>query len=303
MSCNTTRRCRCQTPDDRFDSRVLGRTWRVVRWGSCSWSQVERRVPPSTSFHTSSHSSHNTSSKDTSSFQINRVFFLIRIINKKIIMPRKTTPYTIKDFPLKPKSLKKPTKKVRWAMDEPKGDERVMLFKKCPRCILVPPKKTDDRRDPANYKFPICTKLSKTKKQEECQYNCKGVLAANRRARLTKKYPKVVALTTKLIDKWQCTKKATAAAAQKKKKMVVKKKTIAIKKTIAAKKTIAKKPILHRRKATTPKRKQKKSTTKSASYKKTMPIRRKKPKTVMKKRKTTSPIRRRKVVSNGKGKK
>lgn len=138
------------------------------------------------------------------------------LLNKKdfvSIMP-KTTPYCVKDFPKKPKNLKKP-KKVRWAMDEPKRQERISMFKKCPKCILVPPERGDDKSDPMNYKFPVCTKLGKTK--GKCQFNCKGLLAANRRARLTKKYPKVVALTSKLINKWQCTKKAEKEAMAKSK--------------------------------------------------------------------------------------
>lgn len=128
--------------------------------------------------------------------------------------PRKTTtPYHVHDFPKKPKNLKKPTKKVRWAMDQPTRQERIDLYKKCPTCILVPPTSTQDKTDPMNYKFPICTKLDKTKGQ--CQFNCNGVVAANRRARLTKKYPKVVNLTKKLIAEWGCTKKAVE---EKKKK-------------------------------------------------------------------------------------
>ena len=187
-----------------------------------------------------------------------------------------TAPYKQKDFPQKsPKTLKRTTKKtVRWAMDEPKGQERVDMHKKCPTCILVPPGPGQDKSDPSNYKFPICTKLSKT--DGKCQYNCKGILAANRRARLTKKYPKVEALTEVLIEQWQCTKKAVeekkkearrrvttttkrkATPAKPKPKRPAKKPTTkkrVAKKPTTTKKRVAKKPT------TTKKRVAKKSTT------------------------------------------
>lgn len=201
-------------------------------------------------------------------------------------MARKTTPYTVKDFPKKPKSLKKPKKKVRWEMDEPKGVERINLYKKCPTCILVPPKSGDDLTDPSNYKFPVCTKLSKSRGQ--CQFNCTGVLAANRRARLTKKYPKVVALTSKLIEKWQCTKKAekeAALAKPKRKTLKPKKKTVVSKKRVVKKvKTNAaskpKKRVYKKNKPTTSKKSKPKS-----KPKKTVVPKKKNKKTVMKPKK------------------
>lgn len=99
-----------------------------------------------------------------------------------------------------------------WYADEPKKEERIALYQQCPKCILIPPK-TADKLNPKSYKFPICTKLSKS--NSKCQVNCRGVLAANRRARLTKKYPGVVKLTSTLLKKWTCTKKAQKAKAKK----------------------------------------------------------------------------------------
>jgi len=143
------------------------------------------------------------------------------------------------DFPKKAKNLKKPVKNVKWASSEPKKQQRIQLYKKCPTCILVPPKGKQDKTDPKNYKFPICTKLSKS--NNKCQFNCTGLLAASRRARLTKKYPKVLALTTKLIKNWECTKKAQKSALQKKKP--IKKKTMYRKKPVKKTLTKRKKPV------------------------------------------------------------
>ena len=153
-----------------------------------------------------------------------------------------TTPY--RKLKSKPKNLKKPVKNVRWASDEPKKQQRIQLYKKCPTCILVPPKGAQDKSNPKNYKFPICTKLSNS--NNKCQFNCTGLLAASRRARLTKKYPKVLSLTTKLLKNWECTKKA---ALQNKKKTVSKRKTVykrkkkPVKKTISKRKKKTKKPV------------------------------------------------------------
>lgn len=128
-------------------------------------------------------------------------------------MPKTTTPFKITQYKSNEK-VKKPEKKVKWAVDEPKKQERIALYEKCPKCILVPPKTKKAAEDPKEYKFPICTKLSKSK--DKCEINCTGVVAANRRARLTKKYPKVVQLTKELIEKYKCTKKAQAEADKKK---------------------------------------------------------------------------------------
>lgn len=154
---------------------------------------------------------------------------------------KKNTRPTLKQFPKKPSNLKKPTKlKKTWESDKPTGSERIKLFGKCKKCILVPPKANADKKDPKNYKFPICTKLSKTK--GKCQYNCPGIVAANRRARLTKKYPGIVKLTANLIKKWKCTKKAQMEDQKKKKKVAPKKKKISVTKKSPSlrKKTLSK---------------------------------------------------------------
>lgn len=162
---------------------------------------------------------------------------------------KKVTRPTLKQFPKKPTNLKKPTKlKKTWESDKPNGSERINLFRKCKKCILVPPKANADKKDPKNYKFPICTKLSKTK--GKCQYNCPGIVAANRRARLTKKYPSIVKLTANLIQKWKCTKKAQMDA-QKKKKVTPKKKKITITKKSPS---TTKKPSLRKKTLSKPKK-------------------------------------------------
>jgi hypothetical protein len=111
---------------------------------------------------------------------------------------KKTTPYTLQDF------SKVSKQKINWKMVEPKKQERIQLYKKNPKCILIPPTQKDDKKDSSNYKFPICPK-------NKTQPNCDAILAASRRARLAK-YPDVLKLTTDLIKKWQCTKKATIEA-------------------------------------------------------------------------------------------
>lgn len=126
------------------------------------------------------------------------------------------TPLKQKDFPLKKTAVKKPVKSVRWQMDEPKGQQRIQLHKVCPKCVLIAPKKSAPlqiKKNPKNYKFPVCTKLSKNTKPK-CELNCTGVLAANRRARLTKIYPNVQKLTGKLLQKFKCTKASVAREKQ-----------------------------------------------------------------------------------------
>lgn len=148
------------------------------------------------------------------------------------------TKLKLKDFPLKQTVLKKPIKGRKWEEDEPKGQERKTLFKVCPKCILVVPKNPKDKQDPKNYKFPICTKLSSpfTKK---CEVNCTGLLAANRRARLTKVYPDVQKLTGKLLDKFKCTK----TSIQNDKKKLITKQTQPTKPIQKDKKKLITKPI------------------------------------------------------------
>lgn len=123
-----------------------------------------------------------------------------------------------KDFAPKQTLVKKPVKGVSWKVDEPKGQQRIRLHKVCPKCILVTPKKSASaatKNDPKNYKFPICTKLSQqNNKNPKCEVNCTGVLAANRRARLTRIYPDVQKLTGKLLQKFKCTKASVAREKQ-----------------------------------------------------------------------------------------
>lgn len=133
---------------------------------------------------------------------------------------RKTTSLTSKDYPRQSTVVKKPVKGVKWAVNEPKGAQRIKLNKVCPKCILVKPKPSAPKtvkQDPKNYKFPVCSKL--TKNSKSCKLNCTGVLAANRRARLTKKYPDVQKLTGELLQKFKCTK----ASVEREKKALVKK--------------------------------------------------------------------------------
>lgn len=139
-------------------------------------------------------------------------------LKKKVVVIKKVAKTLLKqkDFPLKKTLVKKPVKSVRWQMDEPKGQQRIQLNKVCPKCVLIAPKKSAPiqvKKDPKNYKFPVCTKLSKTQKPK-CQLNCTGVLAANRRARLTKIYPNVQKLTGKLLQKFKCTKASIAREKQ-----------------------------------------------------------------------------------------
>ena len=137
----------------------------------------------------------------------------------------KTTPYTTKDFP---SNIKINRQNQKWISNEPVKEERIKLYQKCPKCILVPPIQNEDKKDPKNYKFPVCTKLDNS--QNKCQMNCKGVLAANRRARLTKIYPKVVQLTSQLLNKYTCTKKAEKQK-EKQLKKTEKEKQLKLKKT------------------------------------------------------------------------
>lgn len=139
----------------------------------------------------------------------------------------KTTKLTSKDYPIQKTLVKKPVKGVKWGQTEPKGMERIQLNKVCPKCILIKPtttQKTTEKNNPKNYKFPICSKLSKNK---SCQLNCTGLLAANRRARLTKIYPKVQKLTGQLLQKFKCTK---ASIDRDRKKLLEKQKKIGEKK-------------------------------------------------------------------------
>jgi hypothetical protein len=99
---------------------------------------------------------------------------------------------------------------VKWEVYEPKGQERKTLYTKRKTCILIPPTASESKVDLKNYKFPICSSPAATalkRGTSAVEYNCRGLLAANRRARLSK-YPDVEKLTRTLLDRWTCTKKA-----------------------------------------------------------------------------------------------
>jgi hypothetical protein len=136
-----------------------------------------------------------------------------------------------KDFPVGKTSIQRPAKGVKWADLEPKGQQRIQLNKVCPKCILIKPKSNAPKsmkQDAKNYKFPICakpkpkasSKVATPKKLPACTVSCTGLLAANRRARLTRIYPDVQKLTGKLLQKFKCTK---ASVEREKKKLMSKK--------------------------------------------------------------------------------
>jgi len=89
-------------------------------------------------------------------------------------------------------------------------DERVKLYRKCGQpCfarsikqsaeeIMADPKKT--------LKFPVCR--VPTPKTKKCKISAAGLLAASRRARLTKKYPEIQKETSQIIKKLGTTKVA-----------------------------------------------------------------------------------------------
>lgn len=79
-------------------------------------------------------------------------------------------------------------------------EDRVKLYRRCgEKCfmkkegtaqdIIANPKKA--------LKFPVCRVPVR---REKCKLSAAGLLAANRRARLTKQYPEIVQETRKLID-------------------------------------------------------------------------------------------------------
>jgi len=85
-------------------------------------------------------------------------------------------------------------------------EDRLRLYKKCKKeCFMRPSQsKKAIAQDPlANLKFPVCRPAS-------CTISAAGVLAANRRARMTKTYPDVVKETANLIATLGLTKKARA---------------------------------------------------------------------------------------------
>lgn len=101
--------------------------------------------------------------------------------------------------------VQKAVKKNQLVVDRSKWpkfskDDRMDLYRKCgDKCFLVVkgnaqgiianPKKT--------LKFPVCRVPVR---REKCKLSAAGLLAANRRARLTKQYPELVEKTKKMIQ-------------------------------------------------------------------------------------------------------
>jgi hypothetical protein len=77
------------------------------------------------------------------------------------------------------------------------GDKCFMLATGTPQEILANPKKT--------LKFPVCRVPPK---KDKCKLSASGLLACNRRARLTKKYPQLVKETSKMIQELGITAKS-----------------------------------------------------------------------------------------------
>ena len=90
--------------------------------------------------------------------------------------------------------------KKKWPRFTP--EDRLTLYRKCGQpCFAKPIKQTGAEilANPKVLKFPVCrVPAPKTKK---CKVSAAGLLAANRRARLTKKHPVVLKETSKIIKK------------------------------------------------------------------------------------------------------
>lgn len=96
-----------------------------------------------------------------------------------------------------------------WPMFTP--EDRLQTFRKCGSVCFM--RASDDLsavlKDPkSNLKFPVCRPPAP--RSRSCALSAAGLLAANRRARLTKKYPDVVQETSTLIKQLGTTKKARA---------------------------------------------------------------------------------------------
>lgn len=90
--------------------------------------------------------------------------------------------------------------KQHWPKFSP--EDRLKVFRKCGQpCFAKQIKATSDEilKNPKILKFPVCR--VPTPKTHKCKVSASGLLAVNRRARLTKKYPKLVKETSKLITK------------------------------------------------------------------------------------------------------
>lgn len=90
--------------------------------------------------------------------------------------------------------------KQHWGRFTP--EERLKLYRKCGKSCFAKPIVESAEAILANPKllaFPVCR--VPPPKSRTCKVSASGLLAANRRARLTKKYPKILSETTKLIGK------------------------------------------------------------------------------------------------------
>lgn len=88
-------------------------------------------------------------------------------------------------------------------------DQRIKIFRKCgSACFMRPSNDLNEiMKDPKkNLMFPICRPPAP--RTRTCAVSASGLLAASRRARLTKKHPDVVAETQELIKQFGTTDKA-----------------------------------------------------------------------------------------------
>lgn len=84
--------------------------------------------------------------------------------------------------------------------------DRLRLYGRCgTKCFLVTSGTTEEKlKDPSSHlKFPVCRATTRT-----CKASASGILAARRRAILTKKYPALVASLTDVIRTEKLTKKS-----------------------------------------------------------------------------------------------
>ena len=92
------------------------------------------------------------------------------------------------------------TDKQHWPRFTP--EDRLKVYRKCGQpCFAkrIQAKADDILADPkAHLKFPVCRVPAP--KARKCDVSSSGLLAASRRARLTKKHPDIVAATSQLIS-------------------------------------------------------------------------------------------------------
>lgn len=94
--------------------------------------------------------------------------------------------------------------KQKWPRFSP--DDRIKVFRKCGKsCFAKPITESTEEilQDPTLLKFPVCRiPAPRTRK---CKVSASGLLAASRRARLTKKYPEIAQATSTLIKEFGAT--------------------------------------------------------------------------------------------------